>query len=385
MVIQSALLASMIDIEKSVKQLVIEANLRLLDLLAPHQDVRESTAGSATCTEIPEQQPDVSQPPPRRATGVAINDPTGAPRPTTTPAPLGKGKKKATEPILESSDENDMDSENVFDMYCASEAPEAPASKKKSSRRHQEESSKVPPAKKSRIADPPANGPSKNATPPPSPLKKQNTPAPVGSTPSPPAPTDQTQQVAPASTGGDISSPALRSAKDRMAKILKHERCQEAMAGIEMMDVNQILTRALNELASEMLTVTAGQLHSGAITKQTRTSEQQHAEELKAAEAKYAEQLEVAQKTNAVLLKEKNKLAEELREKQTALDKAIEQRDQFKESDRVNYREAKKLEDDLLASRQETTTLDGWIKKLEKANASNLESTQPTGRDVKTI
>ncbi|XP_062114057.1 uncharacterized protein LOC133825077 [Humulus lupulus] len=66
MVIRFALLASMTDIEKSVKYLVTKANLRLVDLLDPHQDVRESTAGSATGTEVLKQQLDVSQPHPRR-------------------------------------------------------------------------------------------------------------------------------------------------------------------------------------------------------------------------------------------------------------------------------------------------------------------------------
>ena len=45
----------MTDVEKSIKQLVTEANLRMVGLLAPHQDVRESTAGSATGIEVPEQ------------------------------------------------------------------------------------------------------------------------------------------------------------------------------------------------------------------------------------------------------------------------------------------------------------------------------------------
>ncbi|XP_062099889.1 actin cytoskeleton-regulatory complex protein PAN1-like [Humulus lupulus] len=213
--------------------------------------------------------PDVPQPPPPRATGVTINEPTGAPRPAAAPVPLGKGKKKATEPILESLDEkgtdftlldslpilchlfngDDMDSENVLDMYCALEIPEPSASKKKASRWHQGESSKAPSAKKSCTADPPANVPSTNATPPTSPLERQSPPAPVGSTPSPLAPAAQTQHAAPASTGGNISSRALRSAKDRMATILKHERCPEAMAGTETMDVDHILTRALNKLA----------------------------------------------------------------------------------------------------------------------------------------
>ncbi|XP_062103834.1 lysine-rich arabinogalactan protein 18-like [Humulus lupulus] len=118
-----------------------------------------------------------------------------------------------------------MDFENVFDIYSAPEAPEAPSSKKKTSKRHPGESSKEPLAKKSRTADPSADGPSTNVMPPPSPLKQQTPPAPVGLTPSPPAPTDQTQQATPASTGGDITSRALRSVKDRVAKISKHECC----------------------------------------------------------------------------------------------------------------------------------------------------------------
>ncbi|XP_062080277.1 uncharacterized protein LOC133785032 [Humulus lupulus] len=107
-----------------------------------------------------------------------------------------------------------MESENVFHMYCAPKAPEAPASKKKASSRHHGESSKAPSANKTRTADPPADIPSINATPPPSPLEQENLPAPVGSTPSPSTTADQTQQAAPDSTGGDISSRALRSTKD---------------------------------------------------------------------------------------------------------------------------------------------------------------------------
>ncbi|XP_062112495.1 lysine-rich arabinogalactan protein 18-like [Humulus lupulus] len=210
-----------------------------------------------------------------------------------------------------------MDSENVFDIYNAPKAPIAPSSKKKTSKQHPGESSKAPPAKKTHTANPPADGPSTNATPPPSPLEQQTPPAPVRSTPSPPAPTEQTQQAAPVSTGGDISSRALRSVKDRVAKILKHERCRKVMAGTETMDVDQILIRTLNGLASAMLTLTAGRLRSGAITEQSRALEQRHAEELKVSKAKYTEQLEA-------VLEEKNKMAEELREKQTALDKAIE-------------------------------------------------------------
>ncbi|XP_062103886.1 proline-rich receptor-like protein kinase PERK10 [Humulus lupulus] len=154
-------------------------------------DVRESIAGSATGTKVPEQQPDVSQPPPRRATGVTINEPTGAPRPTTALAPPGKGKKKATEPILDYSDENDMPAERAFDLYTKS------ASKKKSHRRQSVEGCSNQPAKKPRTDDPPASTPTKETTPPPAPTRETtpSTPtnpdplSPVGQTP-PPAPVD---------------------------------------------------------------------------------------------------------------------------------------------------------------------------------------------------
>ena len=79
MVLRSAMLASMTDVEKSVKSLVTEANLRLVGLLAPHQDVRESAVGSATAEENPELQPPVS-PPRRRPTGVTIREPVGTPQ-----------------------------------------------------------------------------------------------------------------------------------------------------------------------------------------------------------------------------------------------------------------------------------------------------------------
>ncbi|XP_062086145.1 uncharacterized protein LOC133792253 [Humulus lupulus] len=115
-----------------------------------------------------------------------------------------------------------------------------------------------------------------------------------------------------------------------------------------------------------MLTLTAGRLHSGVVTEQAKSLEQRHADELKAAAEKYVEQL-------AMVLEEKNKLAEELKAKKKSLDKAINQRDQFKEFNRVNYHAAKQLEEDLAASRQENTTLEGWIEELKKANPRNLE------------
>ena len=115
-----------------------------------------------------------------------------------------------------------------------------------------------------------------------------------------------------------------------------------------------------------MLTLSAGRIHLGIVIEQAKTLEQRHEDEIKAAEAKYAEQL-------AVVVDEKAKLAKELEEKQRSLEKVREQRDQFKESNRFNFCAAQQLEVDLVASRQETTTLEGRIEELEKANAKNLE------------
>ncbi|XP_062085404.1 uncharacterized protein LOC133791495 [Humulus lupulus] len=207
-----------------------------------------------------------------------------------------------------------MDSVNVFDIYNTPETSVAPPSKKKARKRHPGESSKAPQAKKPRNAGLPEGDPSANATPP-SPREQQTPPAPAGSTPPLAAPTDQTQQVGPASTGGDITTRAFKSVKDRVAKIVKHDRCREAM------DVDLILNRTLNEFTSAMLTLTVGRLRSGAVTEQAKSLEQRHADELKAAVEKYAGQ-------HAVVLEEKNKLAEEGKEKQKSLDKAIDQRDQ---------------------------------------------------------
>ncbi|XP_062093474.1 uncharacterized protein LOC133799475 [Humulus lupulus] len=258
-----------------------------------------------------------------------------------------------------------MDSVNVFDIYSTPEAAATPSSKKKTSKRHHGESSKVPQAKKPRNAGPPEDRTSATTTPS-SPRKQQIPPTIAGPTPPPAAPTDQTQQGDLASTGGDITGRAFKLVKERVAKIVKHDRWREAMAATAAMDVDLILNHALNEFTSAMLTLTVSRIRSGAVTEQARTLEQRHEDELKAAEAKYVEQL-------AVVLEEKAKMAKELEEKQRSLEKAREQRDQFKESNRFNFRMAQHLEVDLVASRQENTTLEGRIEELEKANASNLE------------
>ncbi|XP_062079289.1 uncharacterized protein LOC133783657 [Humulus lupulus] len=327
MEIRVASLASMKDIEKSAKELVTEANLRLVGLLAPHQDVRETTAGNSTA----------------------------------------------------------MSSEDLFKLY---NVPTVPSSKKKESRRHCGESSKAPPTKNARTRDPPAAVPSRETTPPPAPLDQTSPLAPTDQT-SPPAP-DQTPPQAPTSQmppAQTLTSIVLSSAKERLTKLPRHRRSQEAITGTDSMEVDHIINRTLNEIASGMLTMTARWRRSGALITQLQTSEAKHAEELKADEAKHTEQLEATkdrhteqlkavEKTNAELLDQKNKLAEELKQFQAALTKAIDEKEKFKESSKLNFHEAKQLEAELVASRKDTEELEGRIKELEETNASNWRGTR---------
>ncbi|XP_062075320.1 uncharacterized protein LOC133779365 [Humulus lupulus] len=120
------------------------------------------------------------------------------------------------------------------------------------------------------------------------------------------------------------------------------------------------------------------------LSKQLKASEDKHAEELKASEAKhveelkmveekYTEKLEAAEKKNPELLEQKAKLAEELRQHQATLLKVIETKEKYKEPSLLNFKEASKLQDDLIISIKETEGLEERIKELEDTNASNLE------------
>ncbi|XP_062085798.1 uncharacterized protein LOC133791907 [Humulus lupulus] len=139
------------------------------------------------------------------------------------------------------------------------------------------------------------------------------------------------------------------------------------------MEVNQIINRALNEIASGMLTMTASWRCSGALIAQFKPFEARHAEELKTTKAKHIKQLEAAEKTNTGLLEQKDKLAEELKQHQAALTQAIEAKEKFKKASLINFKEASKLQDDLVISIKETEGLEECIKELEEINASNLE------------
>ncbi|XP_062100895.1 uncharacterized protein LOC133806822 [Humulus lupulus] len=251
-----------------------------------------------------------------------------------------------------------MLAEDLFDMYSKPD-PVAPSNKKKGSRKHRGESSWNPPTKKARTEDPLVPFPSKETTPPPTPIDQTSPLAPVDQT-CPPAPANQTppthaDQTPPDQIGEALTNMVLSSAKDRLTKLSRHRHSREAISNTDSMEVDQIFNRALNKVLN------------------LKVSEDKHAEELKTAEAKYTEQLEAAKKKNAELLEQKAKLAEELKQFQAALTKAIEDKEKYKEASLLNFREACKLQDDLVISRKETEGLEERVKEPEETNASNLE------------
>ncbi|XP_062085487.1 proline-rich receptor-like protein kinase PERK8 [Humulus lupulus] len=131
---------------------------------------------------------------------------TENPSPNPQPVNTGKGKQKLPEhpePILESSDENVMPSDDAFDLYSQPKTT-APASRKKESRRHPGEGSSNPSKKRARTEDLHAPAPSKETTPPPAPIDQTPLPAPVDSTP-PPAPVDQNPPDQSGNTQGEAT------------------------------------------------------------------------------------------------------------------------------------------------------------------------------------
>ncbi|XP_062104325.1 uncharacterized protein LOC133815502 [Humulus lupulus] len=221
-----------------------------------------------------------------------------------------------------------MSTKDMFELYNVP-VPTAPSSKKKGSRQHRGETNQNPPTKKARTGDPPTPVHSKETTPPPTPLDQTSPPAPTDQI-SPPAPADQiapsADQASPAAPAGQappaaptgqappdqtrdaLMSIVLSSAKERMTKILRHRRNQEAITGTDSMEVDQIINCALNEKG--ILTMIASWRRLGAQTaqyekklgEQLKASEERHAEELRVDEEKYKEQLEVAKNFVAMSL-----------------------------------------------------------------------------------
>ncbi|XP_062103586.1 uncharacterized protein LOC133814671 [Humulus lupulus] len=213
-----------------------------------------------------------------------------------------------------------MSAEDPFNMYSEPD-PVTPASKKKGSRQHRGESSSNPPTKKAQTEDPPIPVPSKETTPPPAPVDQTSPPAPVDQTP-PPAPADQTLPDQKGKTLEEaLMNIALISAKDRVTKLSRHRHSRESISDTDSLEVDQIFSRALNEVLSGVLTMSTGWRRSEALNAKY---EKRLGEQLKIAKAKYVE-------------------------------------------------EASKLQDELTISRKENDELEERVKLLEETNTKDLE------------
>ena len=126
-----------------------------------------------------------------------------------------------------------MDSGDVFAHYEAAATSSVP---KKDSKRARGESSKTP-SKKARTEDTPTVVPSKeNMTPPPP--TEQSMPTPVNPQPSSRAADQETLDNLPE---GSLSSLVVGSARERIYKLSKHKRSQEAITETISMEADQIL------------------------------------------------------------------------------------------------------------------------------------------------
>ncbi|XP_062085335.1 uncharacterized protein LOC133791421 [Humulus lupulus] len=188
-----------------------------------------------------------------------------------------------------------MSYEDVFEHY---KVVAASSGRKKDSKRTRGESSKTA-SKKARTEDPPTTVPSKENTPPPSPLEKSastppvdqhsSPPTPVNQLPTPQDPTSQTQHTQPK---GSLSSSVVSSDRERIYKLSKHKRSQEAIDDTISLETDQILNRGLNEIVSRLMTMTAGWRRAGAMVFKTKIFDTRLAEAKKALEGKNADLLE---------------------------------------------------------------------------------------------
>ncbi|XP_062080701.1 uncharacterized protein LOC133785488 [Humulus lupulus] len=275
-----------------------------------------------------------------------MREPSSTSRAATTPAPSGKGKKKVSEhpePIVETSDENDM-----------------PASRKKSNRRKDGEGCNDPSVKRARTEDPPAPTPTKETTPPlgptdqtPPEISKQNPPAAAN-----PSATAQPEKT----VVEEILSSACTSASERLKKLSIHRRCLETIDNALTMPLDQLLNRGLAKLLTDSDRGTGWRYSkemAGKQAEEIKAAEERLAKKHKAVEAKHAEELQAAEAKIA-------KLEEDLKKKEDSIEKIITSKDKYKEASLINYREAHKLQTELEISCKE-------VANLEEANKRNLE------------
>ncbi|XP_062113147.1 uncharacterized protein LOC133824287 [Humulus lupulus] len=211
-----------------------------------------------------------------------------------------------------------MPSREAFNSYSNPNAT-AYANRRKESRRHPRESSRDPSKNRAWTEDPPAPLSSKDTTPHPASVDP-TPPAPVD--PTPPTPHNQTPPAQPGNTKPEaILNTAYNSTNDKLKRLSRHRRSQEAFTNVSSMKVDKIFSRALNEVLSvkEMVAKHAKEIKivKERLTEQPKAAEARHAEQLKAIEANHVEQLRETEEKNA-------KLGEELKQHKEALAKATE-------------------------------------------------------------
>ncbi|XP_062088782.1 uncharacterized protein LOC133795346 [Humulus lupulus] len=230
-----------------------------------------------------------------------------------------------------------MDSKDVFEHYKAAAASYG---QKKNNKRARKESSKTA-SKKARTDDPPTTAPSKENSPPPFPFEQptstpsveqtSNPATPIDQQPSPKAPSSQTLRTQPE---GSLLSIVVSSARERIYKLSKHKHSQAAITETTSMEIDQVINRGLNEIASGLLTITPGWRRAGALVSRDRNFDARLAEAKKALKAKndeltkqngglLGEKTELS-KQKEELLEQKATLTEELLETQNALKKSNE-------------------------------------------------------------
>lgn len=138
MVLRTTLLASILDSEKSVKNLVNDTNLRLAGLLLPHQSIGEEGANKVTATpeearfeepifeepEYADQMVDGPLDPPLFTAILHIHEPAEVPahRNVVEGDARANKKEKATEPLeVESSDEDCINYSTLLDTLSIPE------------------------------------------------------------------------------------------------------------------------------------------------------------------------------------------------------------------------------------------------------------------------
>ncbi|XP_062093620.1 protein IQ-DOMAIN 19-like [Humulus lupulus] len=216
-----------------------------------------------------------------------------------------------------------MPSGNAFDMYASADAP--------SSIKHPGESSGEPSRKRTRPEDPPAPALSRTTTPP----------------PPPPHSTPPFEQPG-ISLATNLLNNAFNSTYEKLQKFSKHRRSQEAFVNLPPLKHSQVLSRGITEVLNGILTMSNGWCRAEEI-------EAIHAEEIKVAKGKVTS------------------LSEELKRTQEELAKVIAAKEKFKEASENNFKEAAKLQEDLVASIKEAIGLEERVKLLEETNSQNLE------------